>query len=213
MSFPVSDQRDVPVASKRWATYAWRGRAGFCWIGIGVVVLLCTGVLAAGCGGATSGQGVVNLGTTTTATAPSTASTTDSALAFAKCMRGHGEPNFPEPSVKGHSAHLSVHPGSGVDPNTPQFAVANAACKHLLPKDVPTTNQTITAADEAIYVKAAACMRSHGIKNFPDPTFRDSTVTFVAKLPIDTNAPQYRNALTTCQKLIPAGLPYSAGSP
>ncbi len=53
-------------------------------------------------------------------------------------------------------------------------------------------------------------MRSHGFPNFPDPTFQDNTVTFNTPTPIDTNSPQYKSALATCQKLIPAGLPYSA---
>jgi len=50
--------------------------------------------------------------------------------AFAKCMRAHGVPNFPDPS--GQSGQLG--PGSGVDPNSPQFQAAlNGPCESLAP--------------------------------------------------------------------------------
>jgi hypothetical protein len=155
----------------------------------------------------------------TTTTAPSAApsvskaSAIHSALAFIGCMRTHGEPNMPEPDVTKSGSHVAVNinASSGIDPNSPQFAAATNACKHLLPNDgVPSKGQTITPADQADYLKAVVCMRSHGFPDFPDPTFQDNTVTFVARTPIDANSSQYKSALTTCQKLIPAGLPYSS---
>jgi hypothetical protein len=69
---------------------------------------------------------------------------------------------------------------------------------------------TITPADQADYLKAATCMRSHGVPNFPDPVFENGSVTFTVRTPIDTSSSQYESALATCQKLIPAGLPYSS---
>ena len=106
---------------------------------------------------------------------------------------------------------ININASSGIDPNSPQFIAATKACKHLLPNNgVPSAGQTITPADQADYLKGAACMRSHGFPDFPDPTFRDNTVTFTTTSPIDTNSSQYQSALTTCQKLIPAGLPYSS---
>lgn len=52
------------------------------------------------------------------------------ALAFANCMRSHGEPNFPDPSSNGGGATFSL---SGVDPNSPQFQRAEEACRKLSP--------------------------------------------------------------------------------
>ena len=48
-------------------------------------------------------------------------------LKFAKCMRAHGVPEFPDPTSKG------LTPGNGIDPNSPQFKAAQQACKSLLP--------------------------------------------------------------------------------
>jgi len=128
-------------------------------------------------------------------------------------MRTHGEPNVPEPTIDGNGVHISANPGSGVDPNSPQFTAANNACKHLIrTKGGVSGGNTITPTDQADYLKAAACMRSHGVPNFPDPTFQNNRVEFNTTTPIDTNSSQYKSALATCQKLIPAGLPYSSAS-
>jgi hypothetical protein len=182
-----------------------------------VVALLGIGVLAAACGGGLSSPGVASAGKTTTTTGPSTAqggsnaSRENSALAYINCMRTHGEPNMPEPSFSGGHVNININANSGVDPSSPQFAAANRACKHLIPKKGGVSpGNTITPADEAAYLKAAACMRSLGIPNFPDPTFQNNSVEFNTPTPIDTNSPQYKSALATCQKLIPAGLPYSS---
>jgi hypothetical protein len=72
-----------------------------------------------------------------------------------------------------------------------------------------TPSQTITPADQADYVKAARCMRSHGVPDFPDPTFENNSVKFNIPSSIDPNSPQAKNAAAICVKLIPAGLPYS----
>jgi hypothetical protein len=51
-------------------------------------------------------------------------------LAFARCMRAHGVPDFPDPS--GQAGQLG--PGSGIDPDSPQFQSAlNGPCKLLAP--------------------------------------------------------------------------------
>lgn len=57
---------------------------------------------------------------------------TGALVKLANCMHSHGITNFPEPSANGT---MTVTGGSGgVDPNSPQFKSAYAACKHFLPK-------------------------------------------------------------------------------
>jgi hypothetical protein len=75
----------------------------------------------------------------------------------------------------------------------------------------PQNMQTppITPADRLDYLKGAACMRSHGFPDFPDPTFGTNTVTFNIPPNIDPNSSQAKNAEAICAKLIPPGLPYS----
>jgi hypothetical protein len=71
------------------------------------------------------------------------------------------------------------------------------------------SGQTITPADQADYLKAATCMRSHGVPDFPDPTFQNNNVTFNIPPNIDPNSSQAKSAEAICVKLIPPGLPYS----
>jgi hypothetical protein len=86
----------------------------------------------------------------------------------------------------------------------------------MLPPETPQNTRTqgtptlqITPADQADYLKAAECMRSHGVPDFPDPTFGNNSVTFNAPPSIDPNSSQARSAVAICAKLIPPGLPYS----
>jgi hypothetical protein len=80
------------------------------------------------------------------------------------------------------------------------------------PQSTGTANsQTpqITPADQADYLKAAECMRSNGVPDFPDPTFENNTVTFNTPPNIDPNSSRAKSAVATCSNLIPPGLPYS----
>lgn len=212
----VADQRrgrDRPVAPVR----ARRGLAG--------LALVAVGALAAACGGSPS-AGVASLSSSTTTTAapasPAASSPAASSpagsptkgaaqlVAFVRCMRSHGVPSFPMPTVSGDTISLQVGSGTGVDPKSPQFRAAQAACRSLLPNggEAPT----ITPADQADYLKGVACMRSHGFPDFPDPQISKNQVHFDIPSSIDQSSDKFKAAVTTCEKLIPAGLPYSGNS-
>jgi hypothetical protein len=202
MSLSANEQSDQPVISAQPAADPRRARPQFCRADLIVAMLLATIVLATACGGGGGGG------------APSKGNPVAHALAFVNCMRTHGEPNMPDPVAEGRTVHITVGSGSGVDPNSRQFHAAFNACKHLTGvKGSLSEGPTITPADQADYLKGVACMRSHGYPKFPEPVFQGNSVTFHPTTPIDTNAPQYQRALATCDKLIPAGLPYSGRNP
>lgn len=207
MSLPVNEQNGEPVASTPIAADPRRAHTPFRRADLVIAMLLSTIVLATACGGASSGQAVAGHFNPTFGL--------NHAVAFVNCMRNHGEPNMPDPVIEGRSVQINITPGSGVDPRSPQFTAAVKACAHLLPpgKVGAPGGNTITPADQADYLKAVACMRSHGFPKFPDPVFQDNNVTFNTTTPIDTHSAQYQRALATCDKLIPAGLPYSGRSP
>jgi hypothetical protein len=50
----------------------------------------------------------------------------------------------------------------------------------------------------------SACMRSHGVPNFPDPNGQGA-ITFGSSDGIDPSSPQFQSAQKTCQKLLPNG--------
>jgi hypothetical protein len=55
----------------------------------------------------------------------------DQLLAFAKCMRSHGVPAFPDPQVVNDHIRLRVTAGQ-IDPNSPVVTAAMAACRSTL---------------------------------------------------------------------------------
>src|ERR1700722_19092172 len=107
-----NEPNDEPVLSTQEAAAPRHGRTRLRRAGLLVVALLGVGVLAAACGGGPSSPGVASLGkataTTGAKTAPSGSNAGDVALSYVGCMRTHGEPNMPEPTIAGHNAHISV---------------------------------------------------------------------------------------------------------
>ena len=115
---------------------------------------------------------------------PVASATGNVALAFAQCMRAHGLPNFPDPGSGGVFDKSKLQQ---MGYSTSQLrAVQDGPCKTLLPTTAsPTPIQTISVQQQQDYISAAACMRSHGIANFPDPIFSNGSVTFVAPPGLD----------------------------
>jgi hypothetical protein len=124
-------------------------------------------------------------------------------------MRSHGVPQFPDPTKNGTNVKILIG-GSGIQPDTQQFNAAQAACGGLLPGG-GANGPAITAADRLDYLKAAACVRSHGVTGFPDPTFAGGQVSFHIPASISRYSPVVARAIAICRKLIPAGLPSSGG--
>lgn len=161
-------------------------------------------LLAAGCGG--GGSPGASSVTSTSGAATGTQST---ALALARCMRSHGLPKWPDPTSGGVFDKSKLRQ-TGYTVSQVR-AVEDGACSHLLPSGRPQ-GPAITAADRTDYLKAAACMRSHGYSDFPDPTFQNNTVRTNIPSSIDQDSAPFKRAAAICTKLIPAGLPYSRAS-
>ena len=130
-----------------------------------------------------------------------------SAVAYSRCVRAHGVPNFPDPDSNGQIPKEAVVPALREVGDSRAKAATNA-CANLNPAG--QESPTLTAREQQDYLRAAACMRSHGITNFPDPTFPGGHVN-LPQIPssIDISSTQFAQARQTCEKLIPAGLPYS----
>jgi hypothetical protein len=143
---------------------------------------LLSGVLVAACGASSPNPTVARLGDATTSGStgaagggaassgsPSPSALGSDALAFAKCMRSNGVPNFPDPNPGGG---FLFHASAGMNPSSPGFKAAQAKCHKLLPGGGPpgpgsTTNPSPQTL--AHWLKVAQCMRRHGIYDFPDP--------------------------------------------
>lgn len=56
-------------------------------------------------------------------------------LKYSQCMRTHGVPDFPDPTISGGHVSLSIRakPGSDLSPNSPAFQAAQKTCQSLAP--------------------------------------------------------------------------------
>jgi len=118
-------------------------------------------------------------------------------LAFSRCMRSHGVPSFPDPkiSASGGKVGVSLATPQGVA-QSPAFKTAQQACGQLAPGGPGSSGGAPTSAHQrAQLVSFAACMRSHGVPDFPDPSQGGAF-----NLPADINqsAPQFQAATGKC---------------
>ena len=126
-------------------------------------------------------------------------------LKFAQCMRSHGVPNFPDPSGGALNLRVQQSPNgtnvNGVQVNGPAFQSAMNACRSYLPNGGhPTAAQAAQAKTKALAM--ARCMRSHGVPNFPDPTFQNGPGggigVRIGGAGINPNSPAFQAAAKDC---------------
>jgi hypothetical protein len=128
-------------------------------------------------------------------------------------MRAHGIKDFPDPNAQGQRDIGHVGPNSDLNLNNPQFQAASKACQSLLPK--PSTAQLAQAKTDAL--EYSACMRSHGVKDFPDPTFGNggfSIIMHVQGQPPadqDPNNPLFQAAQQACLHYLTAAQSLQSG--
>ena len=155
-----------------------------------VGALIAVGALVAGCGGGGSNPGVANVSTSSTSRShSSSASTYNQALAYAKCVRTHGVPLWPDPDSSGRFDKSKLSPHQlGV--SMAKAGAAQHACRALLP--------TYSASEQPQLLAQALtfsrCMRAHGSTNFPDP---DSSGAIRIPHAME-NSPVYLAALNFC---------------
>ncbi len=199
---------------------------------LSVAALASAALLIAGCGGASSGSGVAHIGTTSASStlsasaggtpesgAPS-AAVQQQMVKFAQCMRTHGEPEFPEPDEGKLIVHNSN--GHGPNPESPKFQAAEKACGKYRPAKVAPSPAQLAQIQESA-LKFSACMRSHGVPNFPDPEFSHGGGAVRLRIGhagngagIDPNSSQFQAAQKACQSALPKGAkggPIAAGPP
>jgi hypothetical protein len=185
---------------------------------LGVVVVATAAMLLAGCGGGSSSPGVAHLSNTSggssantggkSSTPESSASTQQKMVAYSQCMRTHGVPEFPEPTEGHLLIHSSDHNGhvTGVNPQSSQFQAAEKACKSLAPPKL-APSPALQAKMQESALKFSQCMRTHGVPNFPDPSFSGGGAKLTLKAGgangIDPNSPRFKAAQKTCQSDLP----------
>jgi hypothetical protein len=89
-------------------------------------------------------------------------------LKFSQCMRARGVPNFPDPNGQGVT---QFGPNSGIDAHSATFQSAARYCRNDLRGKGPQLSPAQQAKARRQALAFSACMRKHGIPDFPDPIF------------------------------------------
>ena len=148
--------------------------------------------IAAGCGS--------NKPTTFTSAAASAAHGPGAAaFQYARCIRAHGVPSFPDPQVTtgpgSGSIRQAVPPSAGL---SPKFAAAQKACRGILPA-IREATRGEQQARRQVFLAFARCLRSHGIAGFPDPD-HDGQITrqMISSAGVDLHSNELLRAGATC---------------
>jgi hypothetical protein len=208
----------VPPRSARGPQHGRVPRAS---VVLGAVV---AAALLAGCGGTSQGASTrtntpqaasataarsrtANSSTTSFTTSKTSAKppTEPSMLAFAKCMRAHGVPNFPDPKPRGqipttHTTQPAPGGGFTADPNSPVYQTASNDCRSLA--DASPVTQGEPNQIMASQLKFAVCMRAHSVPNFPDPTSTGEIGNDGAISGVNQNSPAFQRAEQTCSQFL-----------
>ena len=158
----------------------------FVWSLAAVIATAGLALVAAGCGGSTT-----------------TSTQETGAVAFARCIRSNGVPNYPDPTSSGVLVKESLQQ-LGV--SSSRFQAAASACNHLLPNGgngpTPTEVQRVRAES----LRFSECVRSHGVPTFPDPG-NDGRIPDPASVGIDQGSPKFEAANQACRTYRPPYVP------
>jgi hypothetical protein len=166
-------------------------------------------LLLAGCGGSPKSH-VAQLGSTTTQTTSSSNGSAGSTLqtdevVFARCMRSHGVPNYPDPTRSG----LVKESVQQLGVSSSRFQRAQSACQHLLPNGGSGPSPAQVQYVRALSLQFSQCVRSHGVPGFPDPA-SDGRIPDPATVGINQGSPKFEAANEACRKYRPPYMPSNA---
>ena len=118
----------------------------------------CSGSPSTGSGGSPNAGGPAN---------PPSANS-QKALAFSRCVRSHGVPNFPDPTSSGG---VPKETAQQLGVSNSQLQAALKACQHLLP-NTGNVDDNPAALNQwwSLMLHFAQCMHSRGVPNWPDPS-------------------------------------------
>jgi hypothetical protein len=122
-------------------------------------------------------------------------------VTFAKCMRAHGVPQFPDPGSPAPAGSSVSILGAKLPPTMNIHAPAFQSALHTCMKQFLAGHPRppVSAAQKAAALSFARCVRAHGVPNFPDPHFPAGGGIAIPGVPDgNPNAPAFQHAQQVC---------------
>jgi len=124
----------------------------------------------------------------------------EQALAYAKCMRANGVPNFPDPQRQGDGVKVDV----GKNVNTADMKKAQEVCRDKMPQGA-AEGPDGGKVDSAKLATWTRCMRAK-LPKFPDPDVSGNGITVTLRgTGINGESAEFENARRACQSRLPGG--------
>jgi hypothetical protein len=134
-------------------------------------------------------------------------------ISMSKCMRANGVPNFPDPREGPNGGGVGWPGGGPVMISTdvllimgqriagPVVASAANTCKEYMGPSGPPP--ALTESQRQAAIAHADCMRTHGVPNFPDPTFSGPNQQLSLGPGLNVQSPAVEHAAKACGLLRP----------
>jgi hypothetical protein len=127
---------------------------------------------------------------------------------YSACMRGHGVSGFPDPSttesgsngfgIDGYNFNLP----STMNTHSPAYESAATLCgKQVGVGPGSGGGHGLPAAAKQAALRHAECMRTHGVPNYPDPTFSSNggiTQSMIGSSGVNRRSPAFQQAEKDC---------------
>jgi len=169
----------------------------------GLLLIAAGGLALAACAGPTN-QGVANLGEganshVSTTTSPAAGSPNQLLVEWAACMRQHGDPGQADPTISADGNISVIIPTGAPQSLSGEVHGGTAPCNQYLAgaSSALRDGKPITEPSQSTELKFTACMRTHGVPNYPDPT--GDTTNFNGT-GVDPNSPVVERASNVCEK-------------
>ena len=121
------------------------------------------------------------------------------AFAYARCIRAHGVPAFPDPQVVTTSGSVGIRQGVPAAAGlSPAFTAAQKACRSILPAQ-QNGGDNDQGPHKQVLLVFARCLREHGVAGFPDPNAAGQlSQEMISAAGVDIHAPSFFNAAKAC---------------
>jgi hypothetical protein len=146
--------------------------------------------LATGCGGSPSPAA---------SQAQSSKTPAQQAFAYARCIRAHGVPAFPDPQVTTTPGSVGIRQGVPAAAGlSPAFPAAQKACRGIVPAP-QNGGSDAQGPHKQVLLAFAHCLRTHGVTGFPDPTATGQlSEEMISAAGVDIHAPSFLDAARAC---------------
>jgi hypothetical protein len=121
------------------------------------------------------------------------------AFAYARCIRAHGVPAFPDPQVTTTPGSVGIRQavpaGAGL---SPAFTAAQKACSSIMPAQGNGGGQD-QGPGKHVLLSFAHCLRAHGVTGFPDPNASGQlSIEMIKAAGVDIHTRGFLDTARTC---------------